>query len=354
MASESKISGDWHPKNEGSSAYANLSSPSRVRVRLFHDFEKPRSGRELFVPAIKSAPCGEPRNEEIFRASVSSIQKIIEEEVDLACFVPHVYDGLAECFVPLSSVTTGTVIAERGPSINALVPPRIDVKLVMRRNMTVPSLTSPLSVGDIASRVTCDSSAAGLTSSWFGIGILRGKTAANHGTLWRSALQFGASLTFTIGRRYERRVEGCADVYKTLRQVPCVPYTDVAAFMSMAPVDVQIVVVEYGGVDLASFVHPKRALYVLGSEDAGVPPALVARAHAHVEVPTAEGRPASLNVATTGAIIMYDRLVKLQKAKAPQNEQTRQEHTAFANGKDGASDNTVVETEKQEKTQTLT
>lgn len=57
-------------------------------------------------------------------------------------------------------------------------------------------------------------------------------------------------------------------------------------------------------------------MYVLGSEGCGIPPALVARAQWHVAVPTANGRPRSLNVAAAGAIIMYDRFVKQSRANS--------------------------------------
>jgi len=93
--------------------------------------------------------------------------------------------------------------------------------------------------------------------------------------------------------------------------MPCFGYESVSAFAASAPVDAQWVAIEYGGQPLAHFRHPKRAVYILGSEDAGLPPALVARAHHHVSIPTAPGRPASLNVAAAGAIVMWDRLLKI-------------------------------------------
>ena len=40
------------------------------------------------------------------------------------------------------------------------------------------------------------------SSGYFGIGVVGGKTAANQGTVWRSAYQLGAAFTFTIGARF--------------------------------------------------------------------------------------------------------------------------------------------------------
>mmetsp|Transcript_14365 Transcript_14365/g.46145 ORF Transcript_14365/g.46145 Transcript_14365/m.46145 type:complete len:86 (+) Transcript_14365:351-608(+) len=68
-----------------------------------------------------------------------------------------------------------------------------------------------------------------------------------------------------------------------------------------------------GGVPLHEFEHPERAVYVLGSEDAGLPPSVVRACHLCVSL---EGlRAASYNVAVAGSILMYDRHRKLGGAK---------------------------------------
>ena len=59
--------------------------------------------------------------------------------------------------------------------------------------------------------------------------------------------------------------------------------------------------------DLPSFPHPLRAAYVLGPERGALTPELAARCQHLVRIPTAF----SLNVATAGAIVMYDRLRSL-------------------------------------------
>ena len=57
-------------------------------------------------------------------------------------------------------------------------------------------------------------------------------------------------------------------------------------------------------VELPAFAHPVQAAYVLGPERGVLSPALIARCAHLVRIPTAF----SLNVATAGAIVMYDRL----------------------------------------------
>jgi hypothetical protein len=56
--------------------------------------------------------------------------------------------------------------------------------------------------------------------------------------------------------------------------------------------------------DLPSFAHLLRAAYVLGPERGALSPELAARCQHLVRIPAAF----SLNLATAGAIVMYDRL----------------------------------------------
>jgi tRNA G18 (ribose-2'-O)-methylase SpoU len=56
--------------------------------------------------------------------------------------------------------------------------------------------------------------------------------------------------------------------------------------------------------DLPSFPHPLRAAYVLGPERGRLTPELAGRCQHLVRIPAAF----SLNLATAGAIVMYDRL----------------------------------------------
>lgn len=280
------------------------SPPSQtIQLRLYYDFERPRNGRQILVTL--------PPNPSPTTLIPSQILSHLPPDPS---HTPHIYSPSADCFIPLIESTPIHLPPCRTP----YAPNRLDIKLIPITTGN-PQTSSPRP--NLASQLLCDSATTSLTASWFAIGILRGKTASNHGTLWRSALQFGAALTFTIGQRYNRKVEGSADIFKTHRQIPCLSYESVPAFMATRPVDAQIVVVEYGGEDLVQFEHPKRAVYVLGSEDCGIPPALVVKAQRHVSIPTVEGRPSSLNVAAAGTIIMYDRLLK-EKGMGSQRTET--------------------------------
>ena len=62
-------------------------------------------------------------------------------------------------------------------------------------------------------------------------------------------------------------------------------------------------------VDLPVFHHPLNAAYVLGPELGSLSPGMLERCADVVKIPTHF----SLNVATTGAIVMYDRMRNLER-----------------------------------------
>lgn len=142
-------------------------------------------------------------------------------------------------------------------------------------------------------------------SGYFGIGIQNSKTIENVGTLWRSANISGASFIFTVGKRYQRQ---CSDTLKTPRSIPLYEYKD---FDELAiPYDCQLIGIELTdqSISLPEFKHPKRAIYILGAEDSGLSKAVLEKCVSVVQVPSA--KPFSLNVASTGTVVLYDRYVK--------------------------------------------
>ena len=144
-----------------------------------------------------------------------------------------------------------------------------------------------------------------MARGFFEIGIFRGKTPANVGTLWRSAFQMGAAGIFTVGRRYPNQA---SDTVQAWRHVPMREFLDIDALVAGLPCGAPLVAVEMGGRPLATFTHPERAVYLLGAEDHGIPPAVLARCHHVVSLPSV--RVASYNVAVAGSLVMADRLSK--------------------------------------------
>jgi len=141
---------------------------------------------------------------------------------------------------------------------------------------------------------------------YFGIGIFAPKNEVNIGGLWRSAYIFGAAFIFTIGRRYKRQA---SDTMMVPRHVPLLNYLTYDDFREHAPSNCQIFCIEnnVGAAPLAGFYHPERAIYLLGAEDDGLPEKILEQ---HQSIIIESPLPFSLNIATAGTIVMYDRWTK--------------------------------------------
>lgn len=141
---------------------------------------------------------------------------------------------------------------------------------------------------------------------WFAIGIQGNKTPANLSSLARSAVCMHASYLFTIGRRYER---AAPDTLNAPAHVPCFNYPALDSFLRHRPLNVPIVGVELGddAIPLATFTHPRRAIYLLGPEDGSLSKHAQAACSWIVQIDSRY----CLNVATAGAMVMYDRSTKV-------------------------------------------
>ena len=195
---------------------------------------------------------------------------------DLSRYRPHAYDPTLAGWVPLQP---GTRFGDAPHG-------RIDVQLLQQRDSAEePSLAD--------------------ADGFFSIGVVGLKSAYNLGTLWRSAYQCGAASIFVVGDRYEPQT---SDTVKAWRHVPLINHADWNAFAAAAPFGAMWVAVEFGGEPLEGFEHPERAVYLLGSEDSGLPESVRRACHRCVSLPSV--RYESYNLAVAGSIVMYDRLAK--------------------------------------------
>jgi tRNA G18 (ribose-2'-O)-methylase SpoU len=144
------------------------------------------------------------------------------------------------------------------------------------------------------------------TRGYFAIGVEGISKAVNLGNLLRSGHAFGASFAFTIGAD-AKALQTQADTSKASTHLPVYHWRSQAELE--LPKGCSLVGVEIldAAQDLPSFPHPLRAAYVLGPERGALSPDLAARCQHRVRIPAAF----SLNVATAGAIVMYDRLRSL-------------------------------------------
>ena len=147
------------------------------------------------------------------------------------------------------------------------------------------------------------------------IGVFRGKTEHNLGTLWRSAYILGASYIFTVDNRYKKQ---SSDVLRTWSRIPLFHYKSFDDLLVNIPYDCRLVGVELD--DTATFLHefehPKRAIYLLGSENDGLPQEVIDKCHFLIK---SQGNN-SVNVGVTGSIVLHDRVTKVPTTLPPNHK----------------------------------
>ena len=132
------------------------------------------------------------------------------------------------------------------------------------------------------------------------------KNPLNYGTLFRTAQLFGADFIFLIGKRFKPQT---SDTMKSYKHLPCYHYDTFEDFQKARPYGAMLVGVELDdkAEPLTTFAHPKQSIYLLGAEDYGLPKEILSKCQKIVKIPFGSQ---SLNVSTTGSIVLYDRLAK--------------------------------------------
>ncbi len=143
---------------------------------------------------------------------------------------------------------------------------------------------------------------------YFGIGVEGLSKPMNAGNLYRSAHAFGAGFVFTVASSYDPDIRK-SDTSDVTGQVPFYSFESLESMR--LPEGCALVGVEItdDAIDLPSFRHPRCAAYVLGMERGSLSPDLVDCCDHVIKIPTLF----SLNLATAGAIVMYDRLISVQR-----------------------------------------
>lgn len=152
---------------------------------------------------------------------------------------------------------------------------------------------------------------------YFSIGIEGVSKAGNMGNLIRTAHGFGAAFVFTIDQKMKQKdamalAQEISDTSKTPDHIPYYEFDRVEDLL--LPKGCQLVGVEItdDALEMPSFRHPLRAAYILGSEMFSVSTKTLKKCDYVIKIPTKF----SLNVATAGAIVMYDRLLCYGKFRA--------------------------------------
>jgi len=144
-----------------------------------------------------------------------------------------------------------------------------------------------------------------MKKGYFGIGIEHPKTSHNVGTLWRSAMVLGASYIFTVGRRYS---DQASDTVKTWKNIPLFHFSTITDLIDHLPFACPLIGVEMHAQaeEVVNFIHKDNCCYLLGAEDHGLSKEAIEKCHMIVQLPGEK----SMNVASAGTVIMYDRLIK--------------------------------------------
>ena len=149
---------------------------------------------------------------------------------------------------------------------------------------------------------------------YFGIGIDGVSKKGNVGNLVRTAHAFGAAFAFSVNPN--RNVltgtiitKDFANTAKSHKQIPFYNFDSVGDIL--VPKGCRLIGVEItdDAIELPSFRHPLQAVYVLGGERASLSEEMAERCDHMIKIPSKF----SLNVATAGAIVMYDRMRLLGK-----------------------------------------
>jgi len=134
---------------------------------------------------------------------------------------------------------------------------------------------------------------------FYGIAFYEPKFTENIGTAIRNAHCFDADFICLIGKRYKKTP---SDTTKAQKHIPLYEYKDLKDFIEHTPKDCEIVSVEVDGNDIKNFVHPERAIYLIGGEDRTLPIIKSRR----VTFPTRY----CVNMAVASGLILYDRVIK--------------------------------------------
>lgn len=134
-----------------------------------------------------------------------------------------------------------------------------------------------------------------------GIAFFEPKDKENVGTVFRNAHCFNADFICAINARTEYKQSSnttCAE-----RHIPVFNYKDMEDFLAHIPLGCEVISIEIDGEEIKDFKHPEQVIYLFGGEDRTLP-----------EVPNSKRLSVDtsfcLNMATTSAIVLYDRQIK--------------------------------------------
>ena len=146
-------------------------------------------------------------------------------------------------------------------------------------------------------------------ASYFGVAIMPTVQPLDPhvGTLWRSSYQQGAAFTAIVGRKCGASMN--ADTSTCWASVPAFKFPTFSTLLECSPYNCPIVCIAPGGVPLAEFTHPTRALYLLSDVDNGLTTDVVNRCPYRVSLPNVGGQGSTTRMSSIHAasLVLMDR-----------------------------------------------
>lgn len=140
------------------------------------------------------------------------------------------------------------------------------------------------------------------TRGYCAIGLDNPKTNFNVGSVMRAAGVYGASFVAASGGRF---TSARTDPMKSYKHLPLLRPENLKDLLPYDCVPVAVDLIE-GAEPLPSYIHPERAFYIFGAEDATLDERVTSWCRDVVYVPTN----GCMNLAATVNVILYDRLAK--------------------------------------------
>lgn len=165
-----------------------------------------------------------------------------------------------------------------------------------------------------------------MTRGFACISLFNPKTPENVGGALRAAHAYGVAQVNIAGTRTcWNGINHPTNSPKAHRHMPVFRTENPTDYR---PFDCPVVAVDLvdGAIDLPSFIHPERAMYVFGPEDGTLGGDLVRNAQHVIYVPTR----ACMNLAATVNVVLYDRMAKGGRNHSPFIRSKAQSYTRAA------------------------
>lgn len=320
-----------------------------MHLRVYRPPARPRSGR--LVPVLQATVHPAADGRDIVGVTGVGLYSTLAPLIDISQETPYTFDGSTGTFAAVRAAPghfyeageAGVLDVRLSPATGARpqapaqvaaaaagfeqTPPAPPVGFARAMEMTRPPPPPPASPPDESehrparpqsqpapppqrspphqrrpARGVCEPIASP-PGAWCGIGLPR-TSSSDLSAVARSAAQLGASYVFSVGGRQR-------SAPKAPRSLPCFTYDSPAGFLAATPADAVVVaVVPSVGIPLGEFAHPKRAVYLLATDDAPIPDDLLAVAQHAVTIPAALGRPMCIGAGAVAAVLLWDRAFK--------------------------------------------